>query len=77
MFWADPNQLRGKNAILVNDSDGPDHLDDCKAVFDKVVVMPPLKIYRAPYLKTPVRTLQIFRCYGWHGYDWRKWRIGA
>ncbi len=75
MFWEDERNLIGRNAIMVNDALTPDHLDDCQAVFQHVVVAQPILIYRAPY-KTPIRTLQVFRCYGFKGYSRQQWQDG-
>jgi 4-amino-4-deoxy-L-arabinose transferase-like glycosyltransferase len=75
MFWNDPNKLIGENAIFVNDSDTPDHLEDCRAVFQRVDLEPPFEYYRKPYTK-PVRVVQIFRCYGFKGYDPKTWEQG-
>lgn len=78
MFWEDPTKLVGRNAICVNDSDDvDDHLDDLRAVFARVEPQPPLKIYRdPPYGRFPIRTIQIIRCYGFKGYDVRRWQHG-
>ncbi len=75
MFWSDPNKLLGENAIFVNSSETPDHIDDCRAVFSHVVVEPPFLWYQKPY-NDPVRTVQIYRCYGFKGYDPHKWEQG-
>ena len=75
MFWEDPARLVGRDAVFVDDSETPDHSDDLRAVFTRIVPQPPLRIYRAPYTK-PIRTLQIVRCYGFRGYDPRRWQQG-
>ena len=75
MFWNDPNKLIGENAIFVNDSDGPDHLEDCRAIFDHVDFEQPFKYYQKPYTK-PVRIIQVYRCYGFKGYDPKQWEQG-
>jgi hypothetical protein len=75
MFWEDPTNLVGENAIYVNDSENTDHIKDCRAVFDRVEVEEPVKIYRSPY-KEPIRTLQVFRCYGFKGYERKQWQKG-
>jgi hypothetical protein len=75
MFWADPNKQIGKNAIFVNDSDGPDHLDDCRAIFSHVDFEPPFKYYQKPYTK-PIRIIQVYRCYGFKGYNPKNWEQG-
>lgn len=76
MFWEDPRQLVGRNAIFINDTDTPDHFDDLRAVFARVEPQPPLLIYRDPPYRTPIRTLQIVRCYGFKGYDVKQWQQG-
>lgn len=77
MFWEDPRQLVGRDAILVQDTENPDHLDDVRAVFQSVDVQPPLKIYkRFPYGDKPIRTIQIFRCHSFKGYDVKVWQKG-
>ena len=75
LFWENPKDLIGKNAVCVNDAETPDHLDDCRAVFQRVEVERPLFVYRKPY-KEPIRTIQIFRCYGFKGYDRKVWQDG-
>jgi hypothetical protein len=75
MFWGNVNRCIGENAVFVNDSDQLDDLSECRAVFSKVVVEPALEIYRLPY-KEPIRTIQIYRCYGFKGYDIKKWQQG-
>jgi hypothetical protein len=75
MFWDDPNKCIGENAIFANDSDGPDHLADCRAIFQHVDYEPPFEYYRWPYT-TPVRIVQIYRCYGYKGYDPKQWEQG-
>ena len=77
MFWEDQKDLIGRDAILIHDAPTPDHIDDARAVFESVEVMPPLKIMR-PYIygRTPIRTIQIFRCHHFKGYDVSKWQKG-
>lgn len=75
MFWEDPNRRIGDNAVFVNDAGGLDGLPECRAIFARVDVRPPLEIHRWPY-KEPIRVLQIYRCYGFKGYDRRKWQDG-
>ena len=75
MFWTDPNTQIGKNAIFVNDTDSADHIQDCQAVFKHVEIEPALKIYRYPY-KKPIRTIQIYRCYAFKGYNPAQWEKG-
>jgi undecaprenyl-diphosphatase len=75
MFWDEEPALVNRDAIMVNDTQTPDHLDDARAVFNRVVVEPPLLIYRSPDTK-PIRTIQIFRCYGFKGYRREDWQIG-
>ena len=76
MFWGDPNALRGRDAVFLNDSDNEDHFDDLRAVFARVEPQPPLLIYRNPPYRTPIRTVQIVRCYHFRGYDVKKWQDG-
>lgn len=75
MFWEDERELVGKNAVFVNESAGPDHLADCRAVFAHVVVEPPVIIHRWPY-KQPIRVIQIFACTDFKGYNPRQWQKG-
>jgi hypothetical protein len=75
MFWDDEPALIGRDAVMVNDSDTPAHLADAKAVFDRVYVEPPLRIYRSTDA-LPIRTIQIFRCYGFKGCKREDWQIG-
>jgi len=76
MFWENPDALKGRNAIFLNDTDNQDHFDDLRAVFARVEPQPPLLVYRNPPYTTPVRTIQIVRCYGFKGYDVKKWQDG-
>ncbi len=76
MFWEDPRGLVGRNAVFINDTDTQDHFDDLRAVFTRVEPQPPLQIYRNPPYQSPVRTLQIVRCYGFKGYDPKQWQQG-
>ena len=76
MFWENPDALRGRNAIFLNDTDNQDHFDDLRAVFTRVEPQPPLLVYRNPPYTTPIRTIQIVRCYGFKGYDVKKWQDG-
>ena len=76
MFWEDPNALKGRNAIFLNDTDNQDHFDDLRAVFARVEPQPPLLLYRNPPYATPIRTIQVVRCYGFKGYDVRHWQDG-
>ncbi len=76
MFWENPDALKGRNAIFLNDTDNQDHFDDLRAVFTRVIPQPPLLVYRNPPYTTPVRTIQIVRCYGFKGYDVKKWQDG-
>ena len=75
MFWEDPARLKSRDAVFVNDTDSPEHLDDLRAVFVRIAPQPPLRIFRAPYTK-PIRTVQIVRCYGFRGYDPHQWQQG-
>ncbi len=76
MFWEDPNKLQGRSAIFLNDTDNQDHFDDLRAVFTRIEPQPPLLVYRNPPYATPIRTVQIVRCYGFKGYDVKKWQDG-
>lgn len=76
MFWEDPKQLIGRNAIFINDSDSQDHFDDLRAVFTKIEPQKPFLAYRNPPYAAPIRTIQIVRCYGFKGYDVKAWQQG-
>lgn len=76
LFWEDPDALKGRNAVFLNDTDNQDHFDDLRAVFARVEPQPPLLLYRSPPYTTPIRTIQIVRCYGFKGYDVKKWQDG-
>ncbi len=76
MFWEDPAKLKNRDAIFLNDTDTQDHFDDLRAVFDRVEPQPPLLVTRNPPYATPIRTVQIVRCYGFHGYDVKQWQDG-
>ena len=76
MFWEDPRTRSGPRRVFVNDTDTQDHFDDLRAVFTRVEPQPPLRIYRNPPYATPIRTLQIVRCYGFRGYDPQQWQQG-
>ena len=75
LFWEDPALLVGRDAVFVNDTDAPEHLDDLRAVFVRIAPQPPLRIFHAPYGK-PIRTLQLVRCYDFRGYDPHQWQQG-
>ena len=75
MFWENPAALKGRNAIFLNDTDTQDHFDDLRAVFTRVEPQPPLLVTRRPFTE-PVRTIQIVRCYGFRGYDVKRWQDG-
>ena len=75
MFWENPAQLKGHNAIYI-DSDGTDHFHDLRVVFQRIAPQQPLQIFRNPPYATPVRTVQIVRCYGFKGYQPRRWQKG-
>ncbi|HEY3329326.1 MAG TPA: glycosyltransferase family 39 protein [Capsulimonadaceae bacterium] len=75
MFWEDVNKRIGDNAVFINDSETTEGLDECRAIFDKVEVAKPIDIYQAPYAK-PIRTIQVFRCHGFKGYDRKRWQDG-
>ena len=76
MFWEDPATLKGRSAIFLNDTDTQDHFDDLRAVFNRVEPQPPLLITRNPPYTQPIRTIQIVRCYGFHGYNVKRWQDG-
>ncbi|MGI4789709.1 MAG: glycosyltransferase family 39 protein [Janthinobacterium lividum] len=76
LFWEDPKALQGRSAIFLNDTDNQDHFDDLRAVFTRVEPQPPLLVYRNPPYSTPIRTIQIVRCYGFRGYDVKRWQDG-
>ena len=76
MFWEDPGALKGRDAVFLNDTDNQDHFDDLRAVFTRVEPQPPLLISRNPPYTAPIRTIQIVRCYGFKGYDMKKWQDG-
>ena len=76
MFWEDPDSLKGRDAIFLNDTDNQDHFDDLRAVFTRVEPQMPLRVSRNPPYAAPIRTIQIVRCYGFKGYDVKKWQDG-
>lgn len=77
MFWENQKDLIGRDAILIHDAPTTDHIDDARAVFESVEVMPPLKITRPEvYGSAPVRTIQIYRCHNFKGYDVKLWQKG-
>lgn len=76
LFWEDPKALVGRDAIFLNDTDNQDHFDDLRAVFAQVEPQPPLLVSRNPPYTTPIRTIQIVRCYGFKGYDVKHWQDG-
>lgn len=76
LFWEDPNTLKGRDAVFLNDTDTQDHFDDLRAVFTRIEPQPPLRVYRNPPYADPIRTVQIVRCYGFKGYDVKKWQDG-
>lgn len=76
MFWEDQAALKGRNALFLNDTDTQDHFDDLRAVFTRVESQPPLLVSRNPPYTTPIRTIQIVRCYGFKGYDVKHWQDG-
>lgn len=76
MFWEDPAQLVGRNAVFVNDSPHPDHFHALSVVFQHIAPQPPLRIYRDPPYSTPIRVIQIVRCYGFKGYRRSQWQQG-
>jgi hypothetical protein len=76
MFWENPTLLVGRDAVFINDSPNPDHFDDLRAVFKRIAPQPPLKIYRNPPYTTPIRVIQVVRCYDFKGYQPRQWQQG-
>ena len=76
LFWENPDTLKGRDAIFLNDTDNQDHFDDLRAVFARVEPQKPLLIYRNPPYAEPIRTIQIVRCYGFKGYDVKHWQDG-
>lgn len=76
LFWEDQAKLKGRDAIFLNDTDNQDHFDDLRAVFTRVEPQPPLLVSRDPPYTTPIRTIQIVRCYGFKGYDIKHWQDG-
>ncbi len=76
MFWEHAEELKGQNAVFLNDTDTHDHFDDLRAVFTHIEPQPPLLITRNPPYVAPIRTVQIVRCYGFKGYDVKKWQDG-
>ncbi len=42
MFWENPDALKGRDAVFINDTDTQDHFDDLRAVFARVEPQPPL-----------------------------------
>jgi len=76
LFWEDQAALKGRNAIFLNDTDNQDHFDDLRAVFTRVEPQPPLLVSRNPPYAQPIRTVQIVRCYGFRGYDVKRWQDG-
>ncbi|MDR3710500.1 MAG: glycosyltransferase family 39 protein [Capsulimonadaceae bacterium] len=75
MFWENPNSRIGQNAVFVNDGNDGDGVPECRAIFARVEVLPDIDIHRRPYAD-PIRTLQIYRCYGFKGYDRKRWQDG-
>ncbi len=76
LFWEDPKELVGRDAIFLNDTDTQDHFDDLRVIFTRVEPQPPLRVYRNPPYADPIRTVQIVRCYGFKGYDVKRWQDG-
>lgn len=75
MFWENVNQRIGDNAVFVNDGDPTEGLAECRAIFDHVVPAEPIVIHEWPY-KDPIREVQLFRCWGFKGYDRLRWQDG-
>lgn len=77
MFWGNPRDLVGRDAVYINDDDSLDNLDDLRAVFDRVEVQPPLLVLRPDaYGRHPIRTIQVVCCWYFRGYDVNHWRQG-
>ena len=76
LFWENPAALKGRNAVFLNDTDNQDHFNDLRAVFTRVEPQPPLLVSRDPPYTQPIRTIQIVRCYGFRGYDVKRWQDG-
>lgn len=57
----------GGNALVIDDQpDGNPGAPNYRAIFERVVPVPePIYIYRRPLYAEPVRTLYLFRCYGY------------
>lgn len=76
MFWDNANKKTGENAVFVNDGLSPtEKLEDCREVFAKVEPQPPILV-RKREDGPPIRTLQVFRCYNFKGYDPNKLHDG-
>jgi len=81
MFWDNPNRRIGQNAILFDDQpdtkpgERDEILDAARDVFQRVDKQPSLKIIPPPSRK-PVRVVQVYRCYGFKGYDPARWQNG-
>ncbi len=76
MFWEDQKALKGRDAIFLNDTDNQDHFDDLRAVFTRIEPQTPLLVSRNPPYTQAIRTVQIVRCYGFRGYDVKRWQDG-
>ncbi len=76
LFWENPDKLKHRDAIFLNDTDTQDHFDDLRAVFTHVEPQTPFLAYRNPPYAAPIRTVQIVRCYGFKGYSRKKWQDG-
>ena len=76
LFWENPERLKGRSAIFLNDTDTQDHFNDLRAVFARVEPQPPLLVYRNPPYTQPIRTVQVVRCYGFRGYRVKQWQDG-
>ncbi len=76
LFWENQKSLIGRDAIFLNDTDTQDHFNDLRAVFTRIEPQPPLRVSRNPPYAQPIRTVQIVRCYGFKGYDVRRWQDG-
>jgi len=78
MFWENPSALIGRNAVFIHDVDAidPEQKRALQSVFTRVEAQPPLCVYRNPPYTKPIRTIQIVRCYGFKGYETKRWQDG-
>lgn len=78
MFWENLDTLKGRNAVFIHDVDAvePEQQQALRAVFTRIEPQPPLRVYRQPPYAAPIRTIQIVRCYGFKGYEVKRWQDG-